>query len=110
MVLLTEGGKLMLKVQEMLNSEPKASAEKAIEKWRELGPLSIQKDFKEVNFHESVYRDIADKSGMFLKGSETMHGIIRWTEARDFILESAYYQGEQHGIARYIWSDGGVRI
>ena len=106
-------------LKDMLAQEPKGADERALEKWRSLGPLTVDfilqnssiddlkveaKDleFKHVDFGKYYH------IGYFKKGTDIRHGICREVYKNGFIIEGMIKNNSWTKYQRNIWSDSKI--
>ena len=88
------------------------------EKWRILGPLTIDKladaapwAFENMDWSRVVFRSWNNKYGNLcigtvLKDNKQQHGVVRTIKPGYGMVEAQWYKGEYHGYIRWIRKDG----
>lgn len=104
----------------MLASIPHEAYPGAIEKWKSIGPVSIDYILKNSDLDdlEVEARDLEFKRmdtehgdyviGFFKRGTDERHGICRHVVKNGMIFEGIFRNGASTNYCRYIYSDGYV--
>ena len=99
----------------MFSEAPK----EALEKWKSLGPVSIQElidksdiDMKELDNYEikKDYTVYGCFYGMFRKGTKERNGICRGVSVHGHIHEAAFVNGKLNGFGRNFYPEGHYHV
>jgi hypothetical protein len=100
----------------MLESEPEFASDKALENWKNMEPLTIEEIITKSNTDFDLYAgDLEYKRhdhenihavGLFKKGTQTKHGIVRRVYNNGEVYEGMYYNNQLHGYARVLKNNG----
>ena len=102
----------------MLNSEPQNASAAAIQKWKELEPLNLERllDDNQLEFDPKVHKNVVKESlkqngnnfdyvGQ-VDSQNIANGIGRTCIYGDRIIEGQVINGKLNGYARVIYNDG----
>ena len=110
---------MLQELDKILKEEPDKAEYGAVKKWKQLGPIDVERwkqivpdyapiiDDQTVELKERIYDpDCGICYGQFLKGTKIKHGIVRKISKLGYIYEEQWLNNERHGYSRTIWDDG----